>query len=144
MNNNLKFRNLLKLFITVEKDMIKSGEEESIKKLKLNRCKCKTLIYGYNKDIENYNKYKNKTNEGLNELLDSQMFGEGVECIGVNVDDVKVGDSSALWLADQMTNFKETCEYIEEYIDGGDMDYVSLEEDNSSNISDNNIYNIIT
>ena len=50
----------------------------------LNIWKCKTLIYGYNMNREKYNKYKNRTMEGLNEILDNQMFGEGeTKCIGI-------------------------------------------------------------
>jgi len=137
MNNNYKFRNLVKQFITIEKQLIKIGEEKNETGLDLNKHKCKTFIYGYNKNREKYNKYKKKTMEGLNEILDSQMFGEGeTKCIGVNVDEELVGDSSALWMADQMKFFNETCQYLEEYMDGNDMDHICLDND------DNEIYAI--
>ena len=145
MNNNYKFKNILKKFIDVEKQLIKFGEENNDVGLDLNKHKCKTLIYGYNKNREKYNKYKKKTMEGLNNILDDQMFGEGEnKCIGVNVEHELVGDGSALWMADQMKFFNETCQYIEEYMDGNNMDHICIDdEDDSIYGIEGNIYNSI-
>ncbi len=73
------------------------------------------------------------------------MFGEGEnKCIGVNVEHELVGDGSALWMADQMKFFNETCQYIEEYMDGNNMDHICIDdEDDSIYGIEGNIYNSI-
>tara|TARA_R110000782_G_scaffold162991_1_gene254748 strand:- start:178 stop:540 length:363 start_codon:yes stop_codon:yes gene_type:complete len=111
MDNNYSFRNLLKEFIAFEKKLIDSHGNIS----DINKWRCKTLIYGYNKNREKYNKYKNKTMEGLNEILDNEMLRD-------------INDNSILLMVEQIKNFKETCYHLEEYIDGGNMDHICIDK----------------
>ena len=138
MNNNYSFKNIIKELIDEQKSYIKMiGDTD------LNKCKCKTYIYGYNKNREEYNKYRNKTMEGMNAMLDSQMFGDEDTdniCEAIHLDkdsetrydpdkNLK-GDSSTLWMADQMKFFKQTCDFLEQYMDGDNMDSVILNNNN--------------